>query len=338
MNDLKTALIDALPVFEQQVSKSFSLTDMADLTWQHGENTFILGKLVKTDRFFYPEIQLVDLADISDDHKTKIHQRLGTWYEEYLTKHLSCIISLQTVELPEKPKAIAQSIYDHAGLILREAHKEAIKALDKDERQSLGKLGVRIGAYYIYQRDMLKPAAMRLKSILWRLTHNNIDTIYKLPQDGNVSMPVPAESNAEFYQAVALPIFGKACVRVDMIERLNSAIFDGAVEGKYKFDPALASTLGVSVEMIQSILHELGFPFEDKTEGEGEAAKSVRYYTLKKRKTADKPQKPKSDKPAFKKTVTKNRKAAKPAEQPSRPSAPRGYSAFAGLQALKDRQ
>lgn len=335
MTDLSTALDDAIGVFDQQVAEAFSLNDSCEIAWRHGDATHALARFEKTDEFYAPRIVL--LCSMTDAQQETILQRVALWWHEYKQKHLGTLLALENPELKDAPKALAQELYRAGGLVQRERVKEALTKLEKEDRQALNKLGLRIGAFYIYHRDMLKPGAMKALSMLWRIANDKQAGTYTLPHDGNVSMAAPENADKDFYLAIGLLVFGKSCVRVDMIERINSAIFDGAVEGKYTFDPALASTIGASVEMIYGILQDLGFPFEEKTIGEGEAAKTVRLYSLKRaRPKKDEPKR--SPKPTFKKTVEKRRKASavpdrKPAAAPQKPG---GYNAFAGLAALRD--
>lgn len=128
----------------------------------------------------------------------------------------------------------------------------------------------------------------------------------------------------------------------------NTAL--GAVEGKYKFDPALASTVGVSVETVQFILHDLGFRYEDTTETteattEGEEATTTvtRFYHVKKRpprldtakaKTGAKPKFDKNKKPV--KGKKPNHNASKPTQERAAPKGiGGGYNAFAELASLQ---
>lgn len=333
MTDIVTSLTDALPVFDQQVDKAFQLTDTGELLWRHGETWHTIAHLKKAEQIYTPQITLVSLDAVPTDQKDIIQARLTKWLSDYTQKHLGTLLTLENATLTEKPKPLAHALVKQMGVIFRKDYSNQIKELSKEERHELTQLGVRIGAFYIYHRDILKPGAIYLKSILWRLSQGKEKDVMKLPQDGNVSMSAPSNADKDFYHAMALPVYQSSCVRIDMIERLNSAIFDQAVEGKYKFDPALASTLGVSVDTLYMLLEQLGFPFEETAIDE----KMVRYYTLNRRKPEIKPKREKQEKQAFKKTVQKNRKPKSPTES-QKPSAIRGYSAFASLQSLKDRQ
>lgn len=350
---LKAPLANAIGVFAQQVSAAFSMDNKGQILWRHGEDSFPIARFTKGAGFYQPNILLLHTDLLEDAQNKTILTRLEAWFDEYRTKHLGPLLALKDADdLKGAAKGIAYQLYEQAGLLFRSDLVELLKTLEKEERPALSKLGVKLGAYYVYQRDILKPAALALKAMLWRLA-NNDTTEAPLPQAGNVSMAFPEGGNREFYRQMGFPVFGGACVRVDMVERLNSAVFDAAVEGKYKFDPALASTIGVNVETVQAILVDLGFRFEETSEttGEGEEAvtTTTRHYFLRKRpvqlKETPRPKRDVSERPAGQRAERQpdkhkrnfKPKPTKPAQphEPPKSKAVTGYNAFAELAALK---
>ena len=348
---LKEPLNDAIAVFPQQVSAAFSLNDAGQILWRNLENNFPIAQLFKGTDIYSPKIRLLHTELLDDAQNKIVMTRLESWLAEQLEKNLAPLTALKDAEIAGIGKGIAFQVYENAGLMLRSDITEMLTGLPKEERPALNKLGLRLGAYYVYQKDILKPAALHLKAVLWRV-FNNIDAATTpLPQSGNVSMACPENANREFYRAMGFPVFGKTCVRVDMVERLNSAIFDGAVEGKYKFDPALASVVGVSVETVQFILTDLGFRFDDvvETTGEGEEAVTTTtrfYYVRKKPARVTEPkkfEKSEGKKPFDKAKAQSNNKGQKnfkknhapKKDEPPKPKAITGYNAFASLAALQ---
>lgn len=344
---LKEPLNDAISVFPQQVSAAFSLNDTGQILWRNLENNFPIAQLVKGADIYSPKIRLLH-TDLLDEAQNKtVLTRLEAWLVEQNEKNLAPLTALKDAEITGVGKGIAFQVYEHAGLMLRGDVSEMITSLPKEERPALNKLGLRLGAYYVYQKDILKPAALHLKAVLWRIFNGVDAAVTPLPQSGNVSMACPENGNREFYRAMGFPVFGKTCVRVDMVERLNSAVFDGAVEGKYKFDPALASVVGVSVETVQFILADLGFRYDDvsETTGEGEEAVTTtsRFYHVRKKPARLNEPKKEGKKPFDKANAQSNNKGKKnfkknhsvKKEEPAKPKAITGYNAFAELAALQ---
>ena len=347
---LKEPLQNAIEVFPQQVSAAFSLNDEGQILWRNGEQVFPIAQLNKGNDFYQPKMRLLHTELLDDVQNKIVLARLEAWLQEQFEKNLGPLLALKNAEIPGAGKGIAFQLYEHIGMMLRGDVQALLTGLPKEERPALNKLGIKLGAYYIYQRDVLKPAATHLKAVLWRLFHDVPVEQSPLPKAGNVSMACPDNSNREFYRALGFPVFGKTLVRVDMVERLNSAIFDGAVEGKYKFDPALASTVGVGVETVQFILRDLGFRFDEivETSGEGEAAvtTTTRFYHVKKKpaRLADAPTHVR--KPEQKKSESKDGRKDFKHKKPDRPASKKpeeksfskgitGYNAFAELAALK---
>jgi ATP-dependent RNA helicase SUPV3L1/SUV3 len=347
---LKAPLQDAIAVFPQQVSAAFSLDNTGQILWRNKEDHFPIAQLTKGTDLYQPKIKLLHTDLLEDAQNKTIIVRLEAWVQEQFEKNFAPLVALKDAEVKGSAKGIAFQLYENAGLILRNDVTELLTTLDKEERPALNKLGVRLGAYYIYQRDILKPAALHLKSVLWRLFNGVSAEVTPLPQSGNVSMAFPENGNKEFYRAMGFPVFGKTAVRVDMVERLNSAVFDGAVEGKYKFDPALASVVGVNVETVQLILADLGFRFDDVTETTGEGKEAVtttaRFYHVRKKpirldaKPTFKQDKPQRNDKSRDQSNSKGNKNFKKNHAPKKDDAPKqkaitGYNAFAELAALR---
>jgi ATP-dependent RNA helicase SUPV3L1/SUV3 len=340
MRTARTVLIEPLQKavidFTESDAASISLSDTGQIEWQvNGEKIPVAG-LIKGTGFYGPKIRLLH-NDLLEEVQNKILvQKIEEWLNAYLRKTLGGLMDLEKTEVKGVAKGIAFQLYEHGGVMLRSDVQAMLGGMDKDERKILGNLGIKLGAYYIYHRDSLKPAAMQTKAALYRVYNNLEVEKTKLPSAGNVSMAAPEQGDRAFYRVMGLPVFGKTCVRVDMVERLNSAVFDGAKDGKYKFDPSLASTIGVSVETIHAILHDLGFRFDDITEttGEGEEAKTTtaRFYHVK-RKPPKLEEKAKFQK--FEKTHKKFDKGLSQKKDEVKVKAQTGYNAFAGLAALK---
>jgi len=331
---LKEPIMKAVTEFVDAPLENISLEADGTVAWKIENDKHPVARLQKGASLLQPKIKTLH-TDLVDENQNKILlQKLESWLNEYKTKTLAPLLALEHNEVKGPAKGIAFQLFEKGGVMLRTAVQDMLAPMTKEERHTLNNLGVRIGAYYLYQKDLLKPAALETKAVLWRIFHEVPPERSPLPQQGNVSMACPAQGDRDFYLAMGFPVFGKTCVRVDMVDRVNSAIFDGAVEGKYKFDPALASTIGVSVETIQFILHDLGFRFDEVTEGEGDTAVTTRFYHVK-RKPPRLETKPKKDfKKPDKKFDKKKKQAQDKAVEPAT-KAPTGHNPFASLAALK---
>lgn len=326
---LREPLLRAVTEFADAPFDNLSVDHDGTVLWSVDGAAHPVARLVRGNTLLTPKAKLLH-TDLLDDAQNKIaSHKIDLFVDAYLQKNLGALFALDKNEVKGPVKGIAFQLYEAGGVMQRAAVQDMLAAIPKEERAAFGNLGIRLGAYYLYQKDLLKPAALHARAVLWRVFHDVAAAVSALPGQGNVSMPCPDNGNRAFYTAMGFPVFGKTCVRVDMVERLNSAIYDGASDGKYVFDPALASVVGVSVDVIQFILHDLGFRYDDITTGEGDAAKTVRHYHIKRKP-------PRLD-TGVKKTRPDNKKQGKKPERDALPknNAPTGHNPFAALSALK---
>jgi hypothetical protein len=363
----------------------FVLSGDGHIGWRDGNNptadTLPLAVLVKGADIYNPNIKLLNTDMLDADQEIAVRAKVELWWDAYKSLHLAPLLNLQHTEAVAEPvRHILQKLYEAFGMMPRAQLQETIKTMEAADRQVLRKRGVQLGAFFVFAREALKPAALNLKATLYRVFNGLAEIATPLPSFGNVTMVAPADASdavvANFYKAVGYPIFGNTMLRIDMAERLNTAVYDGAVEGKYKFVPSLASTVGVGVEVAKTMLRELGFNEEVATEQitkttpateEGAEATettedvSVFYYHLKRRapkmlaqknvveagaekRTFKKPDAQKSNKQfdakKFDKKKSSNKFTPKFGERPKpveKPQAPRGHQAFAELLALKEK-
>ena len=103
-----------------------------------------------------------------------------------------------------------------------------------------------------------KPAAVRLKALLWAL-YNDLDLPVSVPADGIVSVRVEDENpNLDFYRAIGYPLYGGRAVRIDMLDRVISCVYDHAEKGKFQARHEMAEWLGSSIEDLYKVLEDMG--------------------------------------------------------------------------------
>lgn len=219
-----------------------------------------LAQLEKTDTIWHPSLLIMTQAFENDELARKAQNDLKEWLSQTVTDRLSAILSLENLDHPSAAvRALTYRLFEAGGLMYRHMLRDQIKPLTPEDRRALRTLGIQLGAHYVFLRDLLKPKPLALKAVLWRLWYNKTPKQTPLPHDGNVSMAISDKASTAFYRDMGYPVYGGSMVRVDMIERINSHVFDQAVTGIWRFDPAVASTIGVSTETLQAIFEDLGF-------------------------------------------------------------------------------
>jgi ATP-dependent RNA helicase SUPV3L1/SUV3 len=362
-------LAQTLP--DDLTKQPFVVSNDGHIGWRDANNpsaeALTLALLHKGDDIYNPKLQLLHTDILTPDQTEALLPRLQNWWDAHKQAQLLPLLNLQYTEaVTQNVATILQQLYAAFGMMPRTQVQELIKSLEATDRQVLRKRGVQLGAFFVFAREALKPACLNLKAVLYRVFYGLAEAGTKLPPFGNVTMQAPENAPADFYKAVGYPLFGQTMLRIDMAERLNTAVYDGAVEGKYKFTPSISSTVGVGVEVAKTMLRELGFKEEIVTEQVTKTVAAIEpgaeptevteeiqvyYYHLKRRapkilaeknvekRVFKKPDAQKFSKQSDKKKVAhkfgqKFEERSKPAEKPQ---APKGHQAFAELLALKER-
>ena len=109
-------------------------------------------------------------------------------------------------------------MFENNGVLKRENINNIVKQIDKKERQTLKKFGIKIGRYHVYQPRMVKPAAISFKTILWNCFYslsNNDSPTFGLNFVKNFS-----NNNKDYLLICGFETFNEFFVRIDILERL----------------------------------------------------------------------------------------------------------------------
>lgn len=266
----------------------FTLSAEGQILWQEKMNNPLPGKavavLAKGSHPLKPVITLLDNEVTApyraDDEK---NQALANSLKLWLNWHMSEIVgALVNLEVPEGADAkegavsnIAAKVYDGMGIVPREDVEDIIGGLTPETRAELRSKKIRLGPILIFIPELNKPAAVRLRGLLWSL-YNDSPLPAQVPADGIVSAVVEdKDADPIFYRSIGYPLYGGRAVRIDMLDRVISCVYDHAKEGKFQARHEMAEWLGCSIEGLYKVLESMGHTkIHDPAENE-EAAKEV---------------------------------------------------------------
>jgi ATP-dependent RNA helicase SUPV3L1/SUV3 len=234
-------------------------------------------------------------------------------------------------EVAAPVKAICSAVYEGTGIVDREAVQVEIAALDSDMRTFLRNKGVRLGPILLFCPDLNKPAAVRLRAVLYALYHGMTLPAPVVP-DGMVSQVVEADELLKgFYRAISYPVYGRRAIRIDMLDRVVNLVYELADKGQFKAQHQMAEWLGCPIADLYAVLEEMGHvkisepadqpPAEFAEIPEEVAVKApdskpeLATFRLKKGKAYQSAAPVRAEKPKFK-------KADKKAEKPHKPKKP----------------
>lgn len=263
----------------------FTLNDEGQVLYQAAAGNPLPGEAVarvqKGGALLEPEVVLLDAPIIEGQDKKALTEFLQTWLKTHVQTVLAPLAALQNdPALQDAVKEIADQVYAASGIVPREEIENHIAGLDQDTRRVLREKGIKLGPVLVFLPDLNKPAAVRLRGLLWCLFHGKALPA-SVPNDGVVSFEVDPESiDPAFYRAIGYPVYGKRAVRIDMLDRVISAVYDAAKDGKFQAQHQMAEWLGCSIESLYDVLHAMGHrkiydPAEQQEEqGEPPAEKS----------------------------------------------------------------
>ena len=142
-------------------------------------------------------------------------------------------------------KGLVWQIYEGLGTVERRLVSAQLREITEIDKPLLAKAGLRIGTETVYLPDMLKPAPIALRVLLWCLHHQTFPTCGP-PPEGRVSFPVPEgaeDVDGDFWMAAGYRRLGPRIMRVDMVERVAALVRAAAREGVFEISDDMLSLL-----------------------------------------------------------------------------------------------
>lgn len=241
----------------------FTLAEDGQLHYQPQASNPVPGEavamLAKGDDILKPKIVVLDNDVTAAQDKAKLREHLEGWLKRHIGEVLEPLVALEDMgEVKSAVKGIAFQVHEALGIVPREQLETLISELDADDRRDLRSKKIRLGPVLVFIPALNKPAAVRLRALLWGL-YNEKDLPMECPKDGIVSFEIdPKAIDRAFYQAIAYPVYAKRAIRIDMLDRVISAVYDGAAEGKFKAEHKMAEWLGSTIEGLYEVLEAMG--------------------------------------------------------------------------------
>ena len=161
-------------------------------------------------------------------------------------------------------RALLAMIVDEGGIVAREIVAGTLAALDKEQRRSVTRLGVKIGALNLYMPAVLKPEAMR-----WRAAFRAAaagEPVPDLPPQSSVVLARPADP--ALLERLGFRAAGPQMIRVDMAERIARHAHEARAAGRSEpVDAALVTSLALQPEAVAKLMRDIGFRASDEAPG-----------------------------------------------------------------------
>ena len=154
-------------------------------------------------------------------------------------------------------KGIAFILYERLGSVPTAEIGHLIRAMQESDKPRLARLGLRFGVETVYMPELLKPAQIELRSLLFSLANG---AFYEgaPPPAGRVAIDAIADVPDAYWLAVGYRRLGQRVMRVDMVERVAMLVRVAARQGQFKIAEDMLSLAGATREQMALMLLDLG--------------------------------------------------------------------------------
>ncbi len=289
--DFKTVMSAARSALKQEIQKrknmmltaedkQFKLQDDGLVFYQADKTNPLPGveaaRVEKGASILRPVVTVTNSDLLDDRDKQDVAAKIQDW----LHRHIDAVLEpLKKLEIPEEEqvsgavRGICFQTHEALGIVPRHVLEPLIAELTPEDRAALRARKVMLGPVLVFIPALNKPAAVRLRGLLWSLWHEK-PLPAPVPNDGVVSFAIDKENaDPRFYRAIGYPVYGPRAVRIDMLGRVISAVYDSAKDGKFKAEHKMAEWLGSSIPDLYAVLEAMGHrkiydPAEESSESQ----------------------------------------------------------------------
>ncbi len=161
------------------------------------------------------------------------------------------------ISLSGAAKGVAFTLFEGLGSVRSVEIAHLTKSLEETDRPAMARLGLRFGVEVVYLPDLLKPAQIWLRALLWNLYFNDIGNFHAPPPAGRVTIDAVENVPDEFWLAVGYRRIGGRVMRVDMVERVALLVRTAAREGKFRITEEMLSLAGATREQMGVMLLDM---------------------------------------------------------------------------------
>jgi ATP-dependent RNA helicase SUPV3L1/SUV3 len=242
---------------------AFSLATQAGAPIAIAWRGHIVARLSVGKNLLSPRVLLDQRLDrVSSRGRQTIVARLDRWLRAQIEHVLGPLrtagAAAQDRASPPEMRSILAMLVDEGGIIARSEVAKPLAALDRNQRRSLSRLGIRIGTLDLFMPHVLKPEAVRWRTALRSAAAGK--PMPELPPKGSSVVSTPNEPHRSLLASLGFRQLGPQMLRVDLVERFARHAHE-ARSGKQRkvVDERLAISLGLQPESVARLMKDIGF-------------------------------------------------------------------------------
>ncbi|MGE4221249.1 MAG: disulfide oxidoreductase, partial [Alphaproteobacteria bacterium] len=215
-----------------------------------------VGKLAAGEARIAPRAEVLRNDLLDNTQRESVRLRLAQWLEGHLRRRLKPLYRALDAGLSGPLRGLVFQLSEGLGTVPRPAAAATLAALAPADRRALARLGIRIGGQAVFFPALLKPAAIRLRALLWT-------TAERLPP-----APLPAALAAvlpsgllppEGWDCIGYRLHGQTAMRLDGLEALVREAHRLAQKSPFAPTPDLLAMAGGDNDALDDALRRSGF-------------------------------------------------------------------------------
>ena len=234
--------------------KEIEITSENKIVWKNNP----IAWLKKGNDYLNPEIIIIADESCNIESKTKLTLFLNKWLNNHINDVLGDLIELTKHKIDNKYlRGLVFQLYENNGVVIRNEVDQIVKSIPIEERKKLWGMGIKIGRYHIYLIKMLKPKAVQLRILLWKI-YNKLSEKNKIPQSG-LNFLVSKNLERNFLLLCGFEKFKEFFVRIDILEKLFVQIIGITKDRKFKINAEMMNLLGCSKENFHKLMTYMNY-------------------------------------------------------------------------------
>jgi len=154
-------------------------------------------------------------------------------------------------------RGLAFMLFEQLGTVPSMQASQQLRGLSETDKPRLARLGLRFGVEAVYLPELLKPAQIELRALLWNLFHGGSGSFHAPPPAGRVAIDAIEGVPDEFWLATGYRRLGGRVMRVDMVERVAFLVRNAAREGQFRISEDMLSLAGATRDQMAAMLLDM---------------------------------------------------------------------------------
>jgi len=249
---LRAAIEARVTALEAAADKDFSFNDDGQIVWDGA----VVARLRAGSRAIAPAVEPLASDLLEGGLRDRVSARIARWVTGLIGQRLSVLAKAES-DPPDGPaRGLVFQLVEALGTLPRRKVSDLVASLQPAQRKALAGLGIRIGQETIYFPALQRPAAIRLRRLLWAAHAGQPAPRFdpKAP-----SLRTKAGVPEAFYLACGYRKIDGIAVNADRLEKLADAARKRAGRGAFEATPELRAIVGCEAADMEAVLGFLGY-------------------------------------------------------------------------------